>query len=374
MRISFLAVVAVALLVGLGSVVAIRSLGLLGTPTVPLLQPMGAPPPPLEFVLVGLRPLYAGDPIMPGNIGARPLLPYEVEEYNKHRDEYLPGVPAGAYYRFVKQDIPGNQPLKKSDLEDIHRPEPIHTRLLPGSRAVNIEVSKNHSSGGLIQRGDWVDVYLNTTVARTDNPNSLRRTGLVVGRAHVVAKRDSLVNVYTPIPENVAFTLAMNPYRAALLEFARTVGTIVLEPVSQEEKARLDKLALEAENDLAKAELVTIGDPTTREAMEEKERIVRMNVSGLAIGAEDLARALQLKTLEPPVLQRLPRPTEIEVYSGSGRSRLLSFSNIRSDAMMMMQLPAPDYLFSKPDDHSERVPVIRPSTASPAPMRLTPPR
>ena len=141
MRVSFLAVVALALLVGLGAVVAVKTFGLLTPPA----KPAPATPPPVVTlptappqVLVATRPLYENDFIAPGDVGTRPVTELEMKHFKEHQDEYLSPVPNAAYYRFVNGRIPGNKPLMKSDLQPIHKADPLHDRLLPGTRPVKI--------------------------------------------------------------------------------------------------------------------------------------------------------------------------------------------------------------------------------------------
>jgi Flp pilus assembly protein CpaB len=353
-RVSFLAVLAVALLVGLGSVVAIKTFGLLTPPKDPV-PPPPAPlyttPPPPPLVLVAIRPIFENDFIIPGDLGVRPVSELEMKYYKEHLDEYLPPVPVSAHYRFASRSIPGNQPLLKSDLQPVHKSEALHDRLLPGTEAVDVSVTKNNSAGWLISTGDWVNVNIITNVTRTDNPTTMPRVGLLVRHAKVIARRDSMVNTGAPVYSNVfPYTLAVNPYRKQLIEFAKDVGTITLSPVSKEEKEKLDALMKEVENDPAKADLITIGDVNSRDGMEELNRIKAIAASGLHVSNEDLARVLQLKPIEPPVA--LIPPLEVETFVGTSRTKSYSFP-IAQD---FPRQPAGQYIFSNPADSLKFVP------------------
>lgn len=370
MRVSFLAVVAVALLVGLGSVVAVKSLGLLSTPTPP--EPT-KPTPVLQRlprVLVTTRPLFEGDLLTSNELGTRAVMPQEMAHYRAHMDEYIPAVPQEASSRFLARTVPGNHPLLKSDLQPVRKAESLHDRLLPGSRPVNVTLTKNEAAGWLIGKGDWVDVHIISNVGRTDNTTKsppARREGLIVRHAHVIAKRDSLVDLNLPIPKGettFAYTLSMNPYRAALLEYARTLGTISLEPVSKEEQEKLNAMAKDVNGDPAKAALILVGDPNTKQGIDEQARVDQYTSAGTAIGPEDLARVLQLKPLEATVV---PRPITVETYHSVRKGPTLNFPTAE---MVATRKPAGEYTFSKPEDKAAKIaPPPREVSKQPITMR-----
>lgn len=343
MRISFLLVLALALLVGLGVVFALKTLGWLTSPPPP--PPAPSPPPVVApQVLVPTRPLFPGDAILPGDLGARPMTEAEYEDFKKNRDDYLLPNSASANYRFVKKAHPANVPLKKSDLEEIRKPTPLNERLLAETRAVNLLLPKNQAAGAMIQTGDWVDVYLTTAVGvRKADGGLLRtpelRTALIAKNAHVVAKRDSLWDLYAPLRSNeISYTLAVNPYRAALIDYARTVGAITLVPVSHAERQKLD----EDSKDPAKLVEVTVGDPGRDETKYELDRI-RMN--DLAIGPAELARAMHLPTLPEQTVARMKQPTQVEAIFGTGKPSYYSFP---TPGVEMVKLPPPEYFFLAP--------------------------
>lgn len=367
MRVSFLAVLAVALLAGLGVVVAVKTLGLLSPPVAPVVSapPPVVIPPPVPRALVGSRPLYEEDFITPGDLGSRPFTEEELKDYKAHPQDYLMPIPQEAYYRFMAKTVPGNKPLRQDDLQPAHKSDFLHDRLLPGSRPVNVSVMRNDAAGGLISKNDWVDVHLITNVSRTDDSTPVRREGLLVRHAHVVARRDTLVNLATsPMSDKFSYTLSMNPYRASLLEYARTLGIITLSPVPKEEKDRLDAMAKEANGDPAKAALILVGDPNTREGMEEEIKVKDYATTGLGVGTSDVARVLQLRPLEAPVLELNP-PVQIELYNGAGPQKLLSFPGT---VVQRIPLPnrTPEYIFTDPNEKVREKPV----TAPPNPLSL----
>ncbi|HEY3789416.1 MAG TPA: Flp pilus assembly protein CpaB [Urbifossiella sp.] len=344
MRASLLAVIAIALIAGLGVVFAVKALGLLNQPPPPAPPPVVVaevppPKPPSILIIAPTRNIFAGDAITGENVGFRALLPEEKKDYEEHKEDYLPGQPAAAFFRIAARDLVGDRPLRKGDLLESKKPEPLHTRLFPGTRAVTVGITKDRSASGLIQVEDWVDVYLITEVSRTDNPNPVHFTGLLVPHARVVAKRDTLYPIYDPIRgDTVSYTLATNPYRAALLEHGRNVGILTLVPVSADEKKRLDGLRDEAIKNPASSVAVTFAPPGSPEYKEEQGRLDRYANGSLSIGSEDLVRILRLPEIVPappppippkPVKPMLtpppPPPITVELFTGVNRSGTATF-------------------------------------------------
>src|SRR5262249_61912271 len=105
--------------------------------------------------------------------------------------------------------------------QEMTKPEPLSQRLLPSMRAVNLSLTKEHSGGGLIQVGEWVDVVLTSSV-ESDGAASTR-TATIAHNVRVIAKRNVLWPVFAPLTDDkpVHFTVEANPYRAALIEFAK---------------------------------------------------------------------------------------------------------------------------------------------------------
>jgi Flp pilus assembly protein CpaB len=351
MRASLLLVVAIAVIAGLGVVVAVKSLGLLDKPRVVEKEPekpappVPAPPPPPR-VLVGQRPLFMDDCITSflDTLTIREVRPDELKEYNAHKEEYLQPLYDAAYLRYLAKNIEADIPLKKSDFKEIKKPESLNARLFPGTRAVNIGVMKDRSAGGNIQLGDWVDVYLMTEVSRTDNPNPVPYTALLVPHAEVIAKRNSLFPIYSGLPEGkpVEFTIATNPYRAALLEHASMIGVLSIVPVPADEKKRLDNLrteALKSPGDVSIA--ATFAPPGSPEFKEEQARLERYSNGSLSIGDDDLVKLLRLPPIEPPAAPpkqpkppKPPKPTKpepppppitVELYTGEIKTGTATF-------------------------------------------------
>lgn len=367
MRASFFLVLAVALLVGLGVAVAVKSLGLLTphvveTPPVTLAPPVPpAPPPaPRPYVLAAARNLYAGDTVRPGDVLLRVARPEEVAELEKNKPEYVQPVLEAVYFRFANKDIEADTPIKKAYLKEMAKPEAIHARLAPGARAVNVGAYKTNSAGGLIQVSDWVDVYLTTEVGRTDEPTvKSTHTGLVARHVQVIAKRDSLWSGLAPYANetSIQYTLAANPYRAALLDYAKTVGVLSLVPVSEKEKKKLDDAKQAALADEAKGTQLALSGLSASAADEEKKRIAEYEGGALSLGGEDIVKVLHLKPIvvpPVPVIEPDPIPTPpvtVEIFSGTRKEGVASFEQPQPPAKPKKPAPPPvagRYLFQVP--------------------------
>jgi Flp pilus assembly protein CpaB len=294
--------------------------------------------------------MFEGQFITGVDIGRRVLTEAELKHYNEHKDQYFTD-PYEVFGRYIARTVAGGKPLQRDDLKPPMMPSPLNEHLLPGTRAIDINVTKQDSAGWLLSTGDWVDVHVITNVSRTDDPTAVRRAGVVVRNALIVARRDSLVPLNTPYgkSEYFAYTLSMNPYRAALLEYVRTLGDITLEPVSKEEKVRLDKLRKEAGDDLTKIALITVGDPNTREGMEEASRLEQFAINrGLSIGTDDMMKVLQLRPIEPPTVF-IPPVVKVEMFTGTQQHAPYEFVMGKPEIVNAPR-SAPQYLFSNPKD------------------------
>ncbi|MGL4420398.1 MAG: Flp pilus assembly protein CpaB [Gemmataceae bacterium] len=355
MRASFLLVLALALLVGLGVAVAVKSSGLLTPPPPVVIAP--PPPvvekkevPPVVLVLAANRNLYESETVRPGDVKVRAAKPEELELLKANKAEFPAPVVEAAYYRFLAKNVEADQLLRRVDLSDMKRPDALNTRLAPGYRAVNISLTKSHAAGGLVQPGDWVDVYLTTEIGRTDEATSRTpHTGLVARNVQVVAKRDSLFSGFAPISPSadIPHTLAANPYRAALLEYARSVGTLSIVPVSDNEKKKLDERKKVAMADPTKPMIVAVSNVDSPEYRDEENRIRDYEKGEQAVGAEDLIKVLSLKPLAPP-LSPVP-PVMIENLNGTNRAGTTTFATAPPPAPK-----SPKYIFFPPAGPSSK--------------------
>ncbi|HVS38944.1 MAG TPA: hypothetical protein VMS17_25525, partial [Gemmataceae bacterium] len=150
MKASTLFTLALALLVGLGLVVGVKYSGILNPPEKKADPPPPAPP-PTPLVVAASRNLYAGDSISPTDVRLRPLTVEDAPAYEKNKAEFLPPVAESAFYRTVHKNITAGQAITLDLLEPMGKPEPLHDRLLPLTRAVDLQVTVENSAAGLIQ-------------------------------------------------------------------------------------------------------------------------------------------------------------------------------------------------------------------------------
>jgi Flp pilus assembly protein CpaB len=207
-------------------------------------KPPAEPPPPKKAeiqVLVAAHNLFAGDVIDSNGIRVRVLRPEEEAHYQGHKDQYLPPVVSAGWLRVTNKNIEADQPILRDSLKEMRKPEPLNTRLLPDMRAIDISVPKERSAGGLIQVGEWVEIHLTSSVE--SNGSTTTRTAILAPRSRVIAKRDTLWDVFAPLPDDkpVHFTLEVSAYRAAVVEYSRNKGYFSLVPLPMSEQRRLDE-------------------------------------------------------------------------------------------------------------------------------------
>jgi Flp pilus assembly protein CpaB len=314
-----------ALLTGLGAVVAARYAGWLTKPEAVVEKKEELK------ILVAKRNLYPGDIIDSSWVTTRALKPEEKNDYEANKQEYLPAVEAAATLRIPKKAIEADSPILRKDLLPMVKPEPLHTRLLPNMRAVNISVQKDASAGGLIQVGEWVDVYLTSTVVIGSQETT--RTAPAAQALRVIAKRNALWPIFANLPEGkpVNFTLEANPYRAGLLEFSKIKGNLTLVPLSAAEQrvledrrtkllASLDgeaKQGHKADNTLLP---VSFAQPGSSETNAEEGRVDAFNKGEYTISHADLIRIFDLTTPPPPRSNHV-----VEQFSGLARNQITTF-------------------------------------------------
>jgi Flp pilus assembly protein CpaB len=306
-----------ALLTGLGAVVAARYAGWLGKQEVPVVQEKEIQ------VLVAARNLFPGDVIDGSYVRTRALRAEERPDYEANKKEYLPAVAGAAALRVANKPIEADSPLLRKDLKEMVKPEPLHQRLLPNMRAVNLSVEKDQSAGGLIQAGEWVDVYLTSSVSNGESETT--RTAPIAQSVRVIAKRNVLWNVFAGLPDNkpVHFTIEANPYRAGLIEFSKTKGSLTLVPLSAAEQRVLeDKRTRLMAGGPTQDKLLPVSFAAGRgvDTGTEEVRVEQFNRGEYSIGTQDLVKIFDLTTTPPP------RPKiVVEQFSGLVRTHVTSF-------------------------------------------------
>jgi pilus assembly protein CpaB len=286
----------IAILIGLGVAVTARVSGLFnGQPAPP------APKKQAEIqVLVAAKNLFSGMLIDGTGVRVRTLKPEEMEHYQNNKDQYLPPVVNAAVMRVAKQEIVADQPILQSQLEKLEKPEPLNARLLPSMRAVSVSVEKDNSGGGMIQVGDWVDVLLTSNI--TSGGKTITRTATLAPKVRVIAKRNSLWQLFVPLPEGkpLQFTLEMNPYRASLFEYAKTKGVITLALLSASEQKQLEQhhaALLQKPEPIQQVHFVLFATP---EGAQEDDTVAKYNQGELVVGEWDLIKMFNLTTSAPP--------------------------------------------------------------------------
>jgi Flp pilus assembly protein CpaB len=304
MRASTMFALIVAVLVGLGAAVAAKATGVFNRA-----EPKKEPPP--IMVLAAASNIFEGNMIQTADVRLRPASLQEVEQLR--RGELLPAMPQAAAKRFAKMSIPADAAMRKDYLEDLVAPGELRTRVAPGMRAVNLAIPKHHAAGGLINVGDWVDIQLMAAIEAPAVPlpggaaaagGTTAQAAIITRAARVIAKRNSLWPVQTPLGPDcpVNFTLETNPYRAALIEFAKDKGTLVLLPVGD-----TDKRGLEARrNDMMNQSVnpnavmnVSYNMAESKEYREEDNRVGDFLNGNYVISEGDLVRIFQLKYVPP---------------------------------------------------------------------------
>jgi Flp pilus assembly protein CpaB len=341
----------VAGLMGLGATAAGKAMGLFGTPA--------KEAPALPQVLVAAKTIFKDTLIETSFVTVRDVSEAELADYNSNRSQYLPPMADAVFQRIAAKNIEAGQVIKRSDLVDINRPDPLAERLLPQMRAVNVSVKKERSAGGLIQTGEWVDVTLTTSFSIPEGVPG-NRTVLLARNVRVIAKRNSLWPVFRPLPEDqpIDFTLEANPYRAALIEFARDRGFLSLTPLPESRQKALEK----ARDESLKSGKITFSDPESKELKDEDERVAAFNRGDLTVGEPDLLRILSLSLPKPPVSLELITGQEREKHTFKGdkhdvtplaSSGSISFGKIKGTGLPGSDSESEAVTFSKPEGSSE---------------------
>ena len=317
MRASTIFIWTFAILLGFAAVVVARLSGVF----TPKTEPVAAKKPDRQ-ILVAAKNLFAGDVINNSDVKVRVVKAEELADLEKNGSKYLPAVQQAAALRIAKKNIEADTPITRDMLEEMTKPNPLNTRLHPSMRAVNLSLLKDHSAGGLIQVGEWVDVMLTSNVTDGEGHMSTRTAAIAKG-LRVIAKRNILWPIFAPLPEDkpVQFTLEANPYQAALIEFAKGKGQLSLIAIPASEGKGYEERRTSAMANPTDTTLVSFHDPATEESKTETTRLDGF-LKGEAIGDGDLERIFNLKPPPPPA-----RTIQVEQYFGLSRDRMSFDSN-----------------------------------------------
>jgi Flp pilus assembly protein CpaB len=343
----------VAVLLGLGFAVAAKTFGLFAAP------PRGPDPVAAKkadiLVLAAANNLFKGDLLDAATaVKVRALRPDELAHYNSHKEDYLQPNPQMVYLRVASANIETDQPILRSHLQELAKPELLPTRLGKNMRALNLVIPRDRAAGGMITVGEWVDVLVTSTI-ESPGGTPVTRTACVAPSVRVVAKRNTLWPVFAPLPEGkpLQFTLEVNPYRAALIDYVSTRGNLLLTPLGASDQKALEEKRLQLvlnDNNKANAGLLLDG-PDDDEA--DAARIAAIIKGELAVGEADMARLFSLSTTPPPAsnitIERFTgiRALETAHFTANG-SRTLPPGAVAAPAAAKGYVP--DYRFTVPGD------------------------
>jgi Flp pilus assembly protein CpaB len=198
-----------------------------------------AEPEPKEepiMVLVANSDFYPNIAITAADVRVRQLTPEEISGgfYDKNKGKFLPPNAAAVNLRIPNQKIKADTVLMREHFKEEH-PDPVSLRLDRGMSAVTVVVPKQHAAGGVIQLGEFVDVWLFYRL--NDGEGKTKAAFAQIARdCRVIMKGDKLyqTQILAPAEKTVSFTLEANPYRAALVDYAQQIGAITLLPIFKE--------------------------------------------------------------------------------------------------------------------------------------------
>jgi Flp pilus assembly protein CpaB len=300
-RASTLFAATLAILTGLGVVAAAKYSGFFAP------REKETPPKPQPImILAAKKNLFEGIALTADDVQVRALRADEMDAYQANKAKYLPPLTAAATLRILAKSVEADAPMLRDYLADQNIPDPLDMRLDPGTRAVNVAVPRDRAAGGLIQVGERVDVLLTAAITPGAEPStSTTETACIARDLKVIVKRNTLWTVLAPVADErpINFTLQANPYRAALIDFARTKGDLTLVPTPSPKQLRSESRD--------KSGTPTFSDPDSKEYKDEDVRIAALTNGELTVGDQDLERIFNLKPPPPKV-----PPVTVERYSG----------------------------------------------------------
>jgi Flp pilus assembly protein CpaB len=362
MRASTFFALFIAVLLGFAALAAARYFHLFQT--TPTQQKEVAAKKELPKVLVAKKNLYEGIAMSANDVQVRELRADELADYEKNPADYLPPTTEAAVLRVMNTNLQAGQILLNKHVEPIFIPPGLPGRISPKMAAVNVAVPKEHAAGGLIRNDDYVDVYLTTAIAGDKSAPVIYKTAPIAQNLCVIVKRDMLWPVLAAVPENkpLQFTLEANPYRAALIDYAKTKGQLTLVPTSKAPRAKNAKLAPPA----------TFTIPGSKEYLNEDQRVAAIIQGDRSVGDGDLERIFGLPPL--PIRETI----QIETLSGTKKTKEGPFQFVRLTNPADRRMVDPDqpnygYRFSAPPSASAE-PAQATAQASPFARPVTKPR
>jgi Flp pilus assembly protein CpaB len=290
--------------------------------------------------------LFEGITTTPRDVLVRAAKPEEIDFVNKNRDKLMPTLVTAVNLRTLQRNVMADELLLKEHFLEPGLPESISMRLEPDTRAVNVSVSKEKSLGGTVRSGEYVDVFLTSTVSDTLNPSGSLKTACIARQCKVVLKRDSFYTQLAATPEGVPvhYTLQANPYRAAFIEFAQSSGQLSLRPVPMAK--------------MANKPMSPFTDLDSKEFKDDETRVSKLLKGELSIGNADLIRVFDLPPLKP-----LAKPTMVQVIRGTTTETVSLPSKDTNDEPLV-------YAFANPEPPSDKKPAAKPATGGMKPVNV----
>jgi Flp pilus assembly protein CpaB len=256
-------------------------------------------------ILVATRNLLRGTTSVPGDTKLRPLMDSERETFERIKDKLMPPLPSAAEYRVLAKSVAAGQPILEEYFEPASLPEPVTARLDPGMRSASLVLPRERAAGGLIRVGERVDILL-TTVARPGackncppaTPSTV--TATIARDLKVIVKRDNLYTMMAPVPQDkpASYIVQANPYRAALIEFAKNKGILTMVPAA-----------------VPAAGTAQPTNSESREYRDEDKRVRDYLANDHIISDADLQRIFNLQPRLVPTPE--PQLTRVEIMIGN---------------------------------------------------------
>jgi Flp pilus assembly protein CpaB len=302
MKLTTFFAIAFALLLGTGFFFAARHFGWFERSAAAKEVPPEVKPAP-TMVLVAEDNLFEGLAVDSAKkVKVKEIDAKDLRDYKADPDKFLAATPNAALFLVPKRPIQAGTVLKKEYFEDFELPSGPEGLLKQGMRAINVAVPKTRCVGGIIRRNDHVDIMMTCKVLPAGEPErAIIRTACIARNCRVLIKRNQLWPVLSANPDDkpVDYTIELNPYRAALLDFAQQKGQISLVAVP----ASPQKIAAGQ-----------YSDPTSKEYADEDERVQGVLDSVYVVSDTDLGRIFNIKP--PPPKPEEPRPVVIRHITG----------------------------------------------------------
>ena len=155
----------------------------------------------------------------------------------------------------------------------------------------------------------------------------------------MIVKRNTLYPIFAPMPEDqpIQYTLEANPYRAALIEYAKGKGQIAFETLPSSESEVLETRHKEVlKRASPSTPLVSFANLSEAEVKAETALVESTLRGESSVGDEDLTRIFALKSLAAPA-----QPIVLQQFVGGKRLDDLVVATHPSDKSSSFGFHAP---------------------------------